>query len=290
MKSIYIPLIALGSAAILFSFHIQEKGTYGVYNAKKFHILNSGGASAGNTGAPRENNSTACHSGTVQSGDGVNLLDWGSATSYTPGETYDITLTLNDAAAKNGFQLTALNESNLPSGTITATDAAATQVLTGVGGKQYLGHRLGGNTLSSWSFEWTAPSTADGPVTFYVATNKTNSSSSATGDLIRLSQHVFDAPNTSSLTQFERIKSSLVIALSKEQNTLNFAFETDAVEDMFVNVFSLQGQAVLTESLGTTNIGKNTHELSLTSDLTSGAYVVHLLMGNKAFSQKIIVQ
>jgi hypothetical protein len=52
-----LPLVA----GIMVSMNVEQQGVYQSFNTQTFHQLNSGGASAGNTGAPGENNCTACH-------------------------------------------------------------------------------------------------------------------------------------------------------------------------------------------------------------------------------------
>jgi hypothetical protein len=256
-------------------------------------MLNSGGASAGNAGAPGENNCTACHAGSVAAGDGFNLLTWDpTATEYALGETYTMLLNMDDAAAKNGFQLVALKASDdTQAGTMVITDAVRTQLLNGTAGKQYVGHRAAGNTASQWTFNWTAPAENVGNVVFYVATNKTNSNGQTSGDLVRLSQHTFNAPAGSgvSLTAYESILASLKIALSAENALIDIKFVTDESESLYINVMNLQGQSVLAHSLGSAYPGENHKEVRLPENLSNGIYIVNFFVGNKAYSQKVML-
>jgi PKD repeat protein len=151
-------------------------------------FTNSGGPSAGLTGAPGDGNCTNCHSGSpVTSGtafDAISITGLPSG-GYAPGTSY--TLTLNGGAAataKNGFQLIALSPSNTMAGSFTS--GTGSQAMVGGGGKTYLGHTSAGNTQSSWTYTWTAPSPSVGTVTFYVALNATNSNSGTGGDVVYL--------------------------------------------------------------------------------------------------------
>ena len=56
--SFALPLLA---GVTLVSTQLESKGVYQAFNSANFHQLNGGGASAGNAGAPGENNCTACH-------------------------------------------------------------------------------------------------------------------------------------------------------------------------------------------------------------------------------------
>jgi PKD repeat protein len=151
-------------------------------------FTNSGGPSAGLTGAPGDGNCTNCHSGSpVTSGtafDAISITGLPSG-GYAPGTSY--TLTLNGGAAataKNGFQLIALSPSNTMAGSFTS--GTGSQAMVGGGGKTYLGHTSAGNTQSSWTYTWTAPNPSVGTVTFYVALNATNSNSGTGGDVVYL--------------------------------------------------------------------------------------------------------
>jgi hypothetical protein len=255
--------------------------------------MNTAGASAGNTGAPGENNCTACHSGTAASGDGFNILEWADGiNNYTPGETYTIQLTMNDASNKNGFQLVALTASgNAQAGSMIITDDVRTQLLNGTAGKQYVGQRAAGTSVSQWSFNWTAPATNVGNVVFYVATNKSNSNNQNSGDLIRLSQHTFAAPASGvSLTAYEMIQASLRIGYNKDASLISILFSTDESEPLHVNIMNAQGQSVQSHSLGMSYPGENNKEVRLKQQLSAGIYFVNFFVGNKAYSEKILVE
>ncbi len=151
-------------------------------------FTNSGGPSAGLTGAPGDGNCTNCHGGSpVTSGTAFDYISITGLPSggYAPGSSY--TLTLNGGAAataKNGFQLIALSPSNSMAGSFTS--GTGSQAMVGGGGKTYLGHTAAGNTQSSWTYTWTAPNPSVGTVTFYVALNATNSNSGTSGDVVYL--------------------------------------------------------------------------------------------------------
>lgn len=144
------------------------------------------GPPAGLTGAPTENNCTSCHSGSpVTSGtafDGITLTGL-PAGGYIPGSTYTLTLSGGGASTlKNGYQLTALTAAGAMAGSFTAGTGSQTMI---GGSRNYVGHTSSGIT-GTWSFSWTAPATASGQITFYLAFNATNSSNNTLGDLVYL--------------------------------------------------------------------------------------------------------
>ncbi len=136
----------------------------------------------GNSGAPGDGNCTGCHSGTPNAGPGSVTI--GAPASYVPGSTYNITVTVAETGVtKFGFQVTALDGSNNMAGTLIAGVGSMLQT----GTRDYVNHAMMYVTFSNshtWTFQWTAPSTSVGPVTFYAVGNATNSNGSSSGDHI----------------------------------------------------------------------------------------------------------
>ena len=134
-------------------------------------IARSNGSPAGRTGAPGETNCTSCH--TQNSGPGTVQIT--APASYTPGQTVQITVTnatTDTSRLAWGFQLTALDGTNAKAGTLAATTANTAVINTAT--KQYM-NQTGAGTFpgqaggATWTFNWTAPATNVGPVTFYTA-------------------------------------------------------------------------------------------------------------------------
>jgi hypothetical protein len=162
------------------------------------------GPDPGHTGAPGELTcaTTGCHPGPPNSGPGQFTIEGPSA--YTPGQTYVVTVrhTTTDTSRKRwGFQFTALDSSNNKAGDLQIT-SSTTQILTGGpgGNRQYIEHSFTGTFEgqtggASWSFNWVAPATDIGPITFYAAGNQANDDHSNTGDQIyTTSASLFSGP------------------------------------------------------------------------------------------------
>lgn len=292
MKNIYITLsiFLIGSTVVLFA-NFNPNVKISEFNSSNFHVLNTGGASAGNTGAPDESNCTTCHAGTAQDGNTINILDWGTDDLYVPGQTYDITLTLTGGSAKNGFQLVALkNSDNTSAGEMIASDGLRTKILNGFTGRIYLSHKAAGADVSLWSFQWTAPLEPQGPVTFYVATNKTDVNGQTSGDVIYLSQHLFDGPgDPASFSDYDVIKNSLSIQYNSSKKGLQLNFETEINDKLTISVHSLSGQLVFTDDLGVSYPGENERFVPLQINKT-GMYLVNFFVGNKGYSAKVMVE
>jgi hypothetical protein len=147
-----------------------------------------GGTSNGppdeHTGAPGENDCTVgCHNSySVNSGDGSLSID-DVPTQYNPEQTYSLSVTIEDPGQQRwGFEITVLDSSNSKAGILTVTDSANTQ-LSSTSGRDYIKHTSAGTFDGtsdgpvSWNFDWTAPSSLTGTVTFFAAGNAANSAS-----------------------------------------------------------------------------------------------------------------
>ncbi|MCA1815052.1 MAG: PQQ-dependent sugar dehydrogenase [Acidobacteria bacterium] len=154
----------------------------------------SAGPDPGFTGAPGEKKCDECHvpdAGSVAPG----AIHINAPASYIPGQTYQLGFTSSNSdptRARWGFQMTALDDNGNPAGTLAPLGDGLTHVVTGATvnpARQYIEHTQAGTFQgqtngASWSFNWTAPATDAGPVTFYVAANQSNGDQSSAGDSI----------------------------------------------------------------------------------------------------------
>jgi hypothetical protein len=260
--------------------------------AKNQH-KNANGAPSAKTGAPGENNCTQCHSGTAQSGATENtfvlLSGITPVTSYTPGATYNVSVSMASAPAKKGFQATALSSTNVMAGTFTGQPVGGTSVSTS-GGRKYANHTSTSNTSTNmaWVWTWTAPATNVGDVTFYVATNKANNNTSDSGDAIFLSQHIVGS--TAGIDNNESVKSNFVAGYNAETNAVKIDFTSLTAGEMFFNLVDMNGRSVFTYEMGNAQIGKNATSIKLPNDLKNGIYFVNVFINNTPMSAKIQVQ
>lgn len=139
---------------------------------------------------PNSSNCSTCHSSFgVNSGNGEFLISLG-VEEYTPGETYEVSVTLTDPGQSRwGFELTVQDDSNFMAGSFAVTDATNTQ-LADQGGdspdfmKQTSAGTYNGDGSATWTFDWTAPESGSGDVTFYASGNAANGDFGTAGDYI----------------------------------------------------------------------------------------------------------
>jgi uncharacterized repeat protein (TIGR01451 family) len=153
----------------------------------------SSGPPAGYTAAPGEE-PEACAECHVPADAGTGHISITAPQTYVPGQTYPITVSHTNADPTRmrwGFQLTALDTSDEKAGNLQNTDGL-TQVLNNAGpnnARQYIEHTAAGTFIgqqntASWTFNWTAPATDVGIVTFYAAGNQANNDGNTSGDYI----------------------------------------------------------------------------------------------------------
>lgn len=147
----------------------------------------------------------SCHSSyALNSGGGNVSVNGLPGYTYTPGQTYNFSITITHGAAdrkKWGFLISAINSGN-NIGTFSSTNTNA-QV-----NSSELGHNSAVTTTNQSSYtysnlSWTAPSTPNLPISFYFAGNAANSNGSTNGDYIYSSSQIIALPidlNSFSLT------------------------------------------------------------------------------------------
>src|SRR6476660_7515931 len=108
MKKNYFFISALVLSGCLLSFSWKPNSSIEKYHGN--FMKDSSGAPVGRTGAPGEQNCTACHAGSVQADNEFNSITIedgnGVVTDYTPGATYTVTIAMNTTNVKNGFEVT----------------------------------------------------------------------------------------------------------------------------------------------------------------------------------------
>lgn len=130
------------------------------------HSSPGGAPTDGRTGSPGDGGKTCatagCHNGPASTVTNIITSDI-PAEGYTPGETYNITVTV-DGGGNKGLCVSPQKEDGTLMGTLTAGAGTAF-----VGGK-YITHTSPKVAAPAvWTFKWTAPSAGSGRVVFYGA-------------------------------------------------------------------------------------------------------------------------
>ena len=249
---------------------------------------NTSGSPTGRSGGAGELTcaTSSCHSGTANSGPGSTTVTSNAVgNEYIPGNTYTITVTVDQTGtSKFGF-LTLVGysaTSDASTGTIQLTNTTETRIRT-AGNRDYVTHRssgVSGTDLKTWSFDWVAPPSMTGEVSFFVSGNATNNGGNRTGDQIY----------TSSLTLTEQLASNepdvdesvlLEVFPSYTQDQVNLRLINPRNQQVTVQAMSLEGKVVY-EAQEKAFAGMYTHTLSAQS-WNAGLYYVRVT--GETFSQ-----
>ncbi len=175
---------------LLLAFSIVACLTIAFLPEQNIHGNTSSGP-AGYTGSPFDSNGRTCgsgggcHAGGTTNQNGIITTNI-PACGYTPGQTYNITVTATSAGrTKFGFSLSAQKTSNgVTAGTLIAGTGSQLN-----GSNRYITHTSAGTAATGsgtrvWNFQWTAPVAGTGSVSLYAAVNCTNSGGNNSGDFV----------------------------------------------------------------------------------------------------------
>lgn len=290
MKKNYMIVSALVIAVGVLSF--QKTGNESVEKyLKKQHIYPHGNSMGNVSGAPTDGNCTNCHGGTTQSGTTKNTLTLTSGatpvTTYLPGTTYNVALIMNPNPSKKGFEAVAMYGNNVIAGTTAIVTGGGTAISNN---RQHHTSTSNTSTNQAWIWNWTAPSTNVGDVTFYVCTMVSNNNGIESGDVVYLSQHVIAPAANAGVVKVTGNTQNFSAGYSSDKNAVVMDFSSLVSGKMFFNLVDLSGKSVFTYKMGDAQIGDNHEVIALPEDLKSGIYVVNMFVGNNPMEQKIMIQ
>ncbi len=180
-------LLSTGSICIIMAFCFAFVGN-------DSSIAKLDGGPPYNTNAPSEKTcsgpegTNACHSGGIpdNSGPGSPTILFSGGSVYVPGQTYTVTARIAHPVSNTfGFQIVSLRDNNnlFAGSAINLLDTAKTrqqQPTWGPGQDRiFIMHRIAGvpattPNVGQWSYEWTAPLTNQGNISFYACFNAGN--------------------------------------------------------------------------------------------------------------------
>ena len=199
---------------------------------------------------------------------------------YVAGNTYTITATvIQSGHTMFGFEISPQN----PSGTLLGTLIASAETQL-VGSSKYITHKgssISGTGSKTWTFQWTAPATGLGPVTFYGAFNVCDNDGSDAGDSVYTSTYQV-AENGVGISQIFNPENDFTVypLFSDGQFTIenkNFQGKTFGV-----SIYNVNGQIVLQKEV-------NTYKEFINLNKVSGIYYIWIKNGEDNILKKVIV-
>lgn len=267
-----------------------------------FTYIKSAGAHPGATGAPNDGScgDSGCHTGNVVLNDKtVNSLIFPTPDStYTPGKTYLVTIKVKKSGiVRFGFEVGALDATNKNAGTFALAEASRTQLLTHVvkgDTREEVTHTQAGNSTTTsgstqWTFNWTAPATNVGNITFYYATNAANNNAQNTGDNINISTFKLKPANPSSVDEYLN-ENELSTFYNHDYNTVDLKYNLKKECAIRINILDANGSEIYSDKGEQKAQGPHADQLTLPGNVASGIYFVNLQYGGYQLTKKLFVE
>jgi len=261
-----------------------------------FVVLNDDGK-AGFTGSPGELVCNNCHNSfTINSGGGsvyissTNMTNW----QYVPGQVYNMQVTVKKIGVSLfGVGLEALTPSNTNAGTITVTSTAKAQLKNANVSsvlRSNLVHKLNGGAdpdSSVFTFNWTAPATNVGNVTFYFAGIAANSNGNNSGDYVYNSSRVITPFISTSIEEQSNVPFLTSINYNASDRKVEVNTNSEKTQTATIEFFDLSGKKVFSENGIIINAGQSTNQVDVSSILKSGIYIVNIRTEEFSQSKRI---
>jgi hypothetical protein len=234
-----------------------------------------GGSPGGYSGSPLDGkNCTYCHNGTATTQAGILTSDIDTS-GYVPGSNYTITVSIPGSGLK-GFEVSPLNSANQKTGTLTAgTNSKLTNSAKSVT------HSVTSNSNPGvWSFQFTAPASGTGNVTFYGA---------------------FAAGKSKTLLSTMVVKEKKIVSISSdiapkikvwyESGNRKLCFKTTTAnpQTFSANIYSINGKNVLQIADKKLANGLNYWEADVAGLKTPGIFLLNYFIGNSSSSIKMFL-
>jgi len=278
MKKIYSILVILLFSVVVMSFDIL-----------------SGNGKAGKTGSPGETDCTSCHVGTVNTGIGGVVITAPTLTNwaYTLGQTYQINVTITQASAPLfGFGFEALNSTGANAGTLVITNSTETQIKTftvAPNSRNNVVQKSGGGLTTdthTFTFNWTAPATNIGDVTFYVVGMAANNDGGTDGDFVYSSSQVVTFSTKILENESDKFKLNVYPNPVSEKATIKYQLKENS--NVNFELVSITGKVIFENSNIEELAGIHEHNLLLNT-IPKGLYFVNVYINGIKYTEKLFV-
>ena len=235
-----------------------------------------GGSPGGYTGSPGDGKDcTDCHNGSASQVDGWITSDI-PLDGYIPGETYTIFLSAT-GSGKKGFEVApqALNGDLLG----TLIDGSGVHLVAG--NKAVTHDNATSANPAEWQFQWTAPETGTGDVTFYgaFALNKS---------VTKLSTYAVMENTGISIREYQDLKAEVYPNPAHEE--LNITFTAEEAGETMVKLIAMDGRSIdLIEDLYS-NKGTNSISCQIPQSISPGFYLLQIKQNNQLGNIKLLIR
>jgi len=256
-------------------------------------VLKYSNGKTDSTGSPGENTCGSCHNG----GSGTTITNVSfnpsiSSGSYTPNQTYTITVNvINNAFNNFSFACEILNSSTLSNAGTMSNAGSGVQFMTGINGRNVATHTAvkTGTGSASFTFEWTAPSS--GNITLYAIGNAVNGNGSPTGDKPSSTFTLSLSPDLNSVTLPSSSISSMLLYPNPVKEVVNIHLTTNKnIKQATIHLLNTNGKTLITQNLNNIQSGLNFISVQIPSSVPNGLYFVRLSIDNETITRVILIQ
>jgi len=234
---------------------------------------------------------SGCHldaaTGGPNAGPGSLIIDFSGAESYEAGVTYNISVTVDDPnASRFGFQMIALDDSFGSIGEFISTAGSMTNIQSAPNGREYINHQSAPNpSENTYSFQWTAPASGAGGVTFWASGLAADGNGAKTGDYTyTASLNIAEMEDTA---LEDLLNSDIAIYPNPIQNDLNINF--DLKGNTMVNIQIMDAAGKMIQQLDQQVFAAGSQTLQYPIDLANGLYYFHLQMDDEVITKPIVI-
>lgn len=241
----------------------------------------------GYTGAPSENTcgKSSCHNNTPNSGAGTLSITFDSQ-YYVPGNTYLVTVSTDETGmSRFGFETNCLDATNTKQGSATLINTTNTSFNNTTLNRWYVGHKSAGST-KTWTFNWTAPATNAGDLTFYVASICANNNNNSSGDHCYTNSAVFQ-PQPNSVINVLSNENDFQLIQNPVTDKILVSYNNSIKGKSLIRLLDLNGRVVKILLNEEQNTGSQTS--TFLAPETSGLYLIDYSNGNNHTVKKVIV-
>ncbi len=273
---------------IIFITFLLGAGSIVLVSFKQFKVMKKDGAAPGYTGSPGDSlkNCTSCHGGNA-----VKVNGWITSnipsTGYVPGQTYTITTTNTEAeGTRFGFEISPQDLSGKLLGKMVITDTVQTKLVGTDKYITYTANGVDGSGKKTWTFDWVAPASGSGDVTFYGGFNS-NFNGHKEGDKTFLSTLAVNEFGTTGVTKLPGQVSLFKVFPNPTNNSLTISVELKENSKVLIDILDYTGKQVAVIS-NEKNSGQVTKVYN-TSSLPNGNYFVRITINGTTAKERISI-
>jgi hypothetical protein len=268
MKTSFLLLISISAAALI----TLNSNSGGPANAGSGNLTGGPGAAG---------NCSSCHSGATGTTMNISLRKKSDNTpvsgQYSPGAVYIVKVSGNHASLTGfGFQIMATKSNNTQAGTFSNLGSNYHTKLQG-GLTLVEHHHVLNKTGSEFvaEFDWTAPVTGTGNVSFYGALNAVNKNGSTSGDAPSPSFNMTLSENPVSVASVAK-QAAIRVYPNPASDLLHVELADAASNNLSYAVFDLNGKKLIETKATAT--GNNQVNIPV-QDLVKGVYFLRIANG-----------